>query len=82
MDHVSRLDALINLAVAVLLVSLILTGWSIVTFTWAQRTTVLYWPVGLLYASMPTGMLLSLIFHLYNSYLHLSGRAVTTEAQT
>tara|TARA_R110002096_G_scaffold52222_12_gene136236 strand:- start:4411 stop:4920 length:510 start_codon:yes stop_codon:yes gene_type:complete len=78
----ARLDALINLAVAVLLVSLILTGWSIVTFTWAQRTTVLYWPVGLLYASMPTGMLLSLIFHLYNSYLHLSGRAVTTEAQT
>lgn len=56
----------IDLVIVVLLVSLITTGWSISSHTWAQKTTVLYWPVGLLYASMPVGMFLSLIFHLYN----------------
>jgi len=60
------LARIIDLAIILLLLSLIVTGWSISTHTWAQKTTVLYWPVGLLYASMPVGMALSLIFHLYN----------------
>lgn len=61
------LSILINLVIAVMLMSLIVTGYSISSHTWAQRTTVLYWPVGFLYASMPAGMLVSLIFHGFNS---------------
>lgn len=57
----------INLVIAVMLISLIVTGYSISNHTWAQRTTVLYWPVGFLYASMPAGMTVSLIFHVFNS---------------
>lgn len=57
----------INLVIAVMLISLIVTGYSISSHTWAQRTTVLYWPVGFLYASMPVGMAISLIFHAFNS---------------
>lgn len=56
----------IDLIVAALLVTLIWTGWSIAARTWAQETSVLYWPVGFLYASMPVGMALTLVFHLFN----------------
>jgi TRAP-type C4-dicarboxylate transport system permease small subunit len=61
-----KLTLLINVVIAIILITLIKTGYQISQHTWAQTTTVLYWPVGLLYASMPFGMLLSLIFHLYN----------------
>ena len=57
----------INVIIIAVLLSLIVEGVSISSHTWAQRTTVLYWPVGLLYASMPFGMACCLIFHLYNS---------------
>ncbi len=60
------LSIAIDLIIVVLLISLIFTGYNISAHTWAQKTTVLYWPVGLLYASMPVGMGLSLIFHLFN----------------
>jgi TRAP-type transport system small permease protein len=60
------LSILIDVVITVLLISLIYTGYNISVHTWAQKTTVLYWPVGLLYASMPTGMGVSLIFHLFN----------------
>lgn len=60
------LSVAINGVVLLLMVSLIVEGTSISTHTWAQRTTVLYWPVGFLYASMPVGLALSLIFHLFN----------------
>ena len=49
-----------------ILITLIWTGWSIASHTWAQQTSVLYWPVGFLYASMPVGMALTLVFHLFN----------------
>jgi TRAP-type C4-dicarboxylate transport system permease small subunit len=52
--------------VLVMMASLIIEGYSISSHTWAQRTTVLYWPVGFLYASMPVGIALSLIFHLFD----------------
>ena len=61
------LTAAINIVVLVMMVSLIVEGYSISGHTWAQKTTVLYWPVGFLYASMPAGIALSLIFHLFNS---------------
>ncbi|ASJ70520.1 hypothetical protein [Granulosicoccus antarcticus] len=64
--------SVINLIVILILGSLIISGLSISTHTWAQRTTVLYLPVGFLYASMPVGMLLSLTFHLFNSYLEIT----------
>jgi TRAP-type C4-dicarboxylate transport system permease small subunit len=56
---------------------LIIKGISISGHTWRQSTTVLYWPVGLLYASMPAGMALSLMFHLFNSWLVLRGVPMT-----
>jgi len=61
-----KLTLVINLIIAFIILTLIKTGYDISIHTWAQTTTVLYWPVGLLYASMPFGMLLSLIFHLFN----------------
>jgi TRAP-type C4-dicarboxylate transport system permease small subunit len=63
----------INAIITVLLISLVVTGYAISGHTWAQRTTVLYWPVGFLYASMPVGMAFCLVFHLYNFYLELRG---------
>ncbi|WP_306143399.1 TRAP transporter small permease [Roseibium sp. MMSF_3412] len=60
------LSIAIDVIIAILLMSLIYTGYNISVHTWAQKTTVLYWPVGLLYASMPVGMTLTLIFHLFN----------------
>jgi len=60
------LSILIDVIIAALLISLIYTGYNISVHTWAQKTTVLYWPVGLLYASMPAGMTVCLIFHLFN----------------
>jgi TRAP-type C4-dicarboxylate transport system permease small subunit len=54
--------------VLVMLLTLIWYGTSIAGHSWAQRTTVLYWPVGLLYASMPAGMACALIFHLFNMF--------------
>ncbi|AXI47648.1 TRAP transporter small permease [Sulfitobacter sp. SK012] len=56
----------IDLIIAAMLVSLIWYGVSIASHNWAQKTTVLYWPVGLLYASMPAGMACALVFHLFN----------------
>ncbi|MGQ7847899.1 TRAP transporter small permease [Granulosicoccus sp. 3-233] len=64
-----HLSTLINLIVALMMISLVVTGYSISTHTWAQRTTVLYLPVGFLYASMPAGMLLCLVFHLFNTVI-------------
>ncbi|MCR8726061.1 TRAP transporter small permease [Frigidibacter sp. ROC022] len=60
------LALLIDLIVTAMLASLIWYGVSIASHSWAQKTTVLYWPVGLLYASMPTGMAFALVFHLFN----------------
>ena len=65
------LDLCIDAAIAAILVSLIVTGWSISVHTWAQKTTVLYWPVGLLYAAMPAGMALTFVFHLANVWAGL-----------
>lgn len=56
----------IDLIILSMLLSLIWYGISISEHSWAQRTTVLYWPVGLLYASMPAGMTCALIFHIFN----------------
>ncbi|MGB7206809.1 MAG: TRAP transporter small permease subunit [Anderseniella sp.] len=60
------LTVAINIVVLMVMVSLIIEGYSISSHTWAQKTTVLYWPVGFLYASMPVGIALSLAFHLFN----------------
>lgn len=73
------LSTLINLVVILMMISLIVTGYSISSHTWAQRTTVLYLPVGFLYASMPAGMLLSLIFHLFNTVHDLKHRDGSSE---
>jgi TRAP-type C4-dicarboxylate transport system permease small subunit len=65
------LELVISVVIAILLCSLIKEGYNISSHTWAQKTTVLYWPVGLLYASLPVGMILTLIFHLYNVMLDI-----------
>jgi TRAP-type C4-dicarboxylate transport system permease small subunit len=56
----------IDLIIVAMLASLIWYGISIASHSWAQKTTVLYWPVGLLYAAMPAGMACALAFHLFN----------------
>ncbi|QHQ36307.1 TRAP transporter small permease [Algicella marina] len=60
------LALVIDLIILAMLASLIWYGVSIASHSWAQKTTVLYWPVGLLYASMPVGMACALAFHLFN----------------
>lgn len=65
------LSLAIDLFIVAVLCSLIQKGISISALTWAQRTSVLYLPVGLLYASMPVGMACTLIFHLFNIYRDL-----------
>lgn len=62
------LTTAINSVIVMVMLSLIVEGYSICSHTWAQKTTVLYWSVGSLYASMPAGIALSLVFHLYNSW--------------
>ena len=76
------LSILIDVIIAALLISLIYTGYHISVHTWAQKTTVLYWPVGLLYASMPAGMTISLIFHLFNMTYDLRNPVVPHAAHS
>jgi TRAP-type transport system small permease protein len=56
------LDIGINVVIAVVLVIIIWYGIKISIRTWDQDSTILYWPVGLLYAAMPAGVFLTLIF--------------------
>lgn len=56
----------IDALILVVLLTLIYFGGAISVHTWAQTTTVLYWPVGLGYASMPVGMTLCLVFQVAN----------------
>jgi len=72
----------IDLLVAAVLLSLVIVGASISEHTWAQRTTVLYWPIGLLYASMPTGMLCTLVFHLANTVIELRSGPFPSDRST
>lgn len=69
------LDRAIDAAVAAILIALIYHGAAIAEHTWAQKTTVLYWPVGLFYASMPVGMAATLLFHIFNVALGLRSPA-------
>jgi TRAP-type transport system small permease protein len=57
-----RLDVGINAVIAATLVIIIWYGIKISIRTWDQDSTVLYWPVGLLYAAMPVGVFLTLVF--------------------
>lgn len=66
------LSVIIDCVVATVLASLIYFGYSIAAHTWAQKTTVLYWPVGLLYLSLPVGMFITLLFHGYNMKLEFA----------
>jgi len=56
------LDIGINVVIAVVLVIIIWFGIKISIRTWDQDSTILYWPVGLLYAAMPAGVFLTLVF--------------------
>jgi TRAP-type transport system small permease protein len=56
------LDTAMRLLTLVLLALLAWKGASIVGHTWGQRSSVLYWPVGLTYLAMPVGAGLSMIY--------------------
>lgn len=62
-----------NLAIAALMIALIYFGTNTAIHMWPEQTTVLYWPIGLLYASMPVGIFLTLVFHTYNAWLDFAG---------
>ncbi|SLN65114.1 2,3-diketo-L-gulonate TRAP transporter small permease protein YiaM [Oceanibacterium hippocampi] len=68
------LTVAIDVLIAVLLCSMIVNGVNISAHTWAQLTTVLYWPVGLHYASLPVGMSVTLLFHVVNFLIDLRAR--------
>jgi TRAP-type C4-dicarboxylate transport system permease small subunit len=68
------LEALVQLAVLALLVLIAWYGLAICQRTWAQETTVLYWPQGLLYAGMPVSAALALPFTLHDLLALLRGR--------
>ena len=72
----------IDLIIVALLITLIVTGYKISAHTWAQKTTVLYWPVGLLYASMPAGMGLCLVFHAFNLVFDIRNPVVPESAHS
>ncbi|MPQ96064.1 TRAP transporter small permease [Thioclava sp. JE_KL1] len=75
------LTLVLNLIVAALMVSLIRFGAHTAIHVWHEKTTVLYWPVGLLYASMPVGIALALMFHLFNTYLDFTGNGPDVQGQ-
>lgn len=56
------LDQAMRLLTLVLLALLVWKGGSIVGHTWGQRSSVLYWPVGLTYLAMPVGAALSMVY--------------------
>lgn len=56
------LEIAVHILICAVLVLIIWYGVRIAIRTWDQETSVLYWPVGLLYASMPVGTFLTLIF--------------------
>jgi TRAP-type C4-dicarboxylate transport system permease small subunit len=58
----AAVEALGQALVVLVLLLLVWYGGIIVARTWPQETTVLYWPVGLLYASLPVGALLTLVY--------------------
>jgi TRAP-type transport system small permease protein len=70
----AAVEVLILLLVAAILLQLAWFGWIIVERTWEQDTTVLYWPVGMLYAAMPVGSLLTLLWVVNDLVGILSGR--------
>lgn len=68
---------LLELATRVLVVAiLVVLAWNgalIANANMGQTTTVLYWPVGLMYAAMPVGSALSAIFVAYETVLIFRG---------
>jgi TRAP-type C4-dicarboxylate transport system permease small subunit len=56
------LEIAVHVITCAVLVLIIWYGARISIRTWDQETSVLYWPVGLLYAAMPVGTFLTLIF--------------------
>ncbi len=58
-----------RVAVIGLLAVLVVRGIPIVQKNWEQQMTVLYWPVGLAYLSMPVGSLFTAIFISYETWL-------------
>ncbi|WP_420393946.1 TRAP transporter small permease [Acuticoccus sp.] len=76
------LALLIDVAVAALLLALTVYGADIALATWAQRSTVLYYPIGLGYLSMPVGMALCLVFHLANAIIDATSRGAAASDLT
>jgi TRAP-type C4-dicarboxylate transport system permease small subunit len=56
------LDQAMRLLSLMLLALIVWKGASIVGTTWGQKSSVLYWPVGLTYLAMPAGAALCMIF--------------------
>jgi TRAP-type C4-dicarboxylate transport system permease small subunit len=57
-----------RLGVLAVLTVLVWRGLPIVQKNWDQQMTVLYWPVGLAYLSMPVGSFLTAVFVAYETY--------------
>jgi len=65
-----------RVAVCGLLAIMVLRGIPIVLKNWDQQMSVLYWPVGLAYLSMPVGSLFTAVYVAYEAWLLLRGQPV------
>lgn len=72
------LGPVLGIIIAILLVMLIYFGAVTAIHMWPEQTTVLYWPVGLSYASLPVGIFLTLIFHITNVWLDFASPVTRT----
>ncbi len=68
------LEALVLVGTLALLCVIAWYGIAICERTWAQETTVLFWPQGLLYAGMPVSAVLAIPFVLHDLLAVLRGR--------
>jgi TRAP-type C4-dicarboxylate transport system permease small subunit len=68
------LEAAVQAAILLLLGVIAWQGLAICQRTWAQETTVLYWPQGLLYAAMPVSAVLAAPFVIHDLLALLRGR--------
>lgn len=75
------LSIVLSILISVLLLALIYFGTITAAHMWSETTTVLYWPIGLSYASLPVGMLFTLVFHLFNTWLDATGHGPRDQGQ-
>ncbi len=71
---------LVDLTVVLVLLSLVWFGTAITVANWDQETSVLYWPRGLMYAAVPAGSALTLVFAAWHVWCGWTGPGLAAAA--